>query len=486
MTEATDGVRGSVRDAASDRPARAGDAPTGPGHAVRAPTAADPPGTGWWDRGARLVQTVRARGWWDDRTAAVATLLFGLVLLGLGVASAAAPWVPDVVADRVGLWHVVLLVVASTALVVKRRHPVGVLLVAAACALLDAVLGGSVATLVALFDALYTAALLTREAVRRRIVVTVVAVVVVTPVVVIALGAPPREAVLLLLQSVAIYGTPLWWAHDVRRRDELAALESDRAAAEGRRAEAERDRAEAEGRRAEAERQRADAERAAAELARAHADDLARIADLDRESAVREERARTARDLHDVVAGHVSAVAIRAEAALAGPPDQAADRAALRAVRSGTLDALAELRSMIVVLRGRPDAVTAPAGLDRLDDLVHAAQAAGQQVEVSGNPPDGLAAATDHAAFRIVQEALTNAAKHAPDAVARVVLAAGDTGLDVTVTNATGDRAVPPPLHGGTGLLTMRERAEALGGTLDAGARDGTWTVHAHLPTVVG
>ncbi|NKY41517.1 hypothetical protein HGA02_18945, partial [Cellulomonas septica] len=189
---------------------------------------------GWWDRGARIVRVVRARGWWDDRTAAVATLLFGLVLIGLGVASPAPPWVPDSVAERVGLWHVALLVVASTALVVKRRHPVGVLLVAAGCALLDAALGGSVATLVALFDALYTAALLTRETVRRRIVVTVVVLVVVTPLVVLALGAPPREAVLLLLQSVAIYGTPLWWAHDVRRRDELAALESDRAAAEGR------------------------------------------------------------------------------------------------------------------------------------------------------------------------------------------------------------------------------------------------------------
>ncbi|MDC7123425.1 histidine kinase [Cellulomonas fimi] len=447
MTEAT----GVVRDA---------DVPAGAGR------------TGWWDRGARLVAAVRARGWWDDRTVALGTLLFGLVLLGLGVASAEAPWVPDVVADRVGLWHVVLLVVASTALVVKRRHPVAVLLVTASCAMLDALLGGSVATLVALFDALYTAALLTRETVRRRIVVAVVVLVVLSPVVALALGAPGREAVLMLLQSVAVFGTPLWWAHDVRRRDELAALESDRAAAEGRRAEAER--------------QRADAERAAAELARAHADDLARIADLDRESAVREERARTARDLHDVVAGHVSAVAIRAEAALAGPPDPDADREALRAVRAGTLDALAELRSMIVVLRGRPDAVTAPAGLDRLEDLLRAARAAGQRVVVDGPVPAGLAAATDHAAFRIVQEALTNAAKHAPHATTHLVLDAGADALDVTVSNATDGSSVTPPLHGGTGLLTMRERAEALGGTLDAGERDGTWTVRAHLPAVVG
>lgn len=441
------------------------------GPRVRTSTPADDPVPAWWAHATRLGRALRARGWWDDRTAAVGTLLFGLVLVALGVASPAPPWVPEAVAARVGLWHVALLVVASTALVVKRRHPVGVLLVTAGCALLDAVLGGSVATLVALFDALYTAALLTRPAVRRRIVTTVVVAVVVTPFVVLALGAPPRESVLLLLQSVAIYGTPLWWAHDVRRRDELTALEAGRA--------------EAERSRAEAERRRADVEQEAAALARAHADDLARIADLDRESAVREERARTARDLHDVVAGHVSAVAIRAEAALAGPPDAESDRAALRAVRAGTLDALAELRSMIVVLRGRPDAVAAPAGLDRLDDLVRAARDAGQQVVVVGGRPAGLAAATDHAAFRIVQEALTNAAKHAPGSVARVTVGGDGTVLEVGVTNATDGSSVAPPLHGGTGLLTMRERAEALGGTLDAGVVDGTWTVRARLPAVV-
>jgi len=438
----------------------------------------------------RAVRAARAR-WWDDRTAALAILLVGLALIGLGVSNPSPPWLPAGVVDRAGAWHVALLVVASGALVVKRRHPVAVLAVTAACAAADAVLGGSVATIIVLFDALYTAALVTGPSARRRIVATVVVVVVGVPVATVWLGAEPREALLLLLQSAALYGTPLWWAHDVRQRDELAALEAGRAAAERSRAEAERSRAEAEGSRARAESRRADVEQRAASLARAHADDLERIAELDRESAVREERARMARDLHDVVAGHLSAAAIRAEAALAGPPDAAADRTSLRAVRAATLDALAEMRSMIVVLRGRPDAVTAPAGLDRLGALVEAAQAAGQEVEVVGSVPPALPAAVDHASFRIVQESLTNAAKHAPGAPVRVALTASDHALDVTVTNVEQHRPVEqappvaPPLHGGTGLLTMRERAEALGGTLDTGTADGTWTVRAHLPLVL-
>ncbi|AEE47785.1 sensor histidine kinase [Cellulomonas fimi] len=444
-----------------------------------------------WEAAARIQATVRARGWWDDRASAAATALLGLALIGLGLASPAPPWVPAAVADRVGAWHVVLLLVACTALVVKRRHPVGVLLVAVTCTVLDAVLGGSVATSIALFDALYTAALLTRPVVRRRIVATVVVVVVVAPVLVLVAGAPPREAVLLLLQSVALYVTPLWWAKDVRQRDELAALEAGRARAEAERAEAERSRAEAERSRAEAERRRADLEQRAAALARAHADDLERIAELDRTSAVREERARTARDLHDVVAGHVSAVAIRAEAALAGPPDADADRAALRAVRAGTLDALTELRSMIMVLRERPGAATAPSGLARLDAFVALAQAAGQDVVVDGPVPTDLPVAVDLAAFRIVQEALTNAAKHAPGAPAVVTLRRSDGSLELTVTNpADGSSAAHPPavatgLRGGTGLHTMRERAEALGGRLDAGLVDGAWRVRARLPEEV-
>ena len=218
----------------------------------------------------------------------------------------------------------------------------------AALAALDGYLGGGIVIFVVLFDALYTAALLTSPVVRRRIVWAVAVVAVGGPVLMLATGSEPRDAVVTFLQAVAIYGTPLWWASDVRQRTELAELERERA-----------------------------------DLAQAVAADAIRIAELDRESAVREERARMARDLHDVVAGHLSAVAIHTEATLASP-DTSRDRDTLRTVRAGALEALAEMRSMILVLRGRPDPVTAPAGLARLDALVAAARSAGQEVVVVG------------------------------------------------------------------------------------------------------
>ena len=246
-------------------------------------------------------------------------------------------------------WHLLILVCAATTLLAKRRHPVATLVVVAALAALDGYLGGGIVIFVVLFDALYTAALLTsagraapdrlggrrgEPSAGRSLM--------------LATGSEPRDAVVTFLQAVALYGTPLWWASDVRQRTELAELERERA-----------------------------------DLAQAVAADAIRIAELDRESAVREERARMARDLHDVVAGHLSAVAIHTEATLAST-DTSRDRDTLRTVRAGALEALAEMRSMILVLRGRPDPVTAPAGLARLDALVAAARSAGQEVVVVG------------------------------------------------------------------------------------------------------
>ena len=226
----------------------------------------------------------------------------------------------------------------------------------------------------------------------------------------LATGSEPRAAVVTFLQAVAIYGTPLWWASDVRQRTELAELERERA-----------------------------------DLAQAVAADAIRIAELDRESAVREERARMARDLHDVVAGHLSAVAIHTEATLAST-DTSRDRDTLRTVRAGALEALAEMRSMILVLRGRPDPVTAPAGLARLDALVAAARSAGQEVVVVGAPPSPLPAATDQAAFRIVQESLTNAARHAPGTPVEVAVErAGRRGG--RRDERSGRPAAPPAEH---------------------------------------
>ncbi|NUU17231.1 two-component sensor histidine kinase [Cellulomonas humilata] len=389
----------------------------------------------------------------DDRVVAAGLVLLGVVLAMLGLAGRPPDALDGTVLERYAVWwHLLILTCAAATLLAKRRHPVLTLVVVAALAALDGYLGGGIAIFVVLFDAIYTAALLTPPRVRRRIVWCVVVVSVAGPVAMLATGSTPREAVVVLLQAVAIYGTPLWWASDVRQRTELAELES----------------------------RRADLERERADLAREVAADALRIADLDRESAVREERARMARDLHDVVAGHLSAVAIHTAATLSAPPDAERDRATLRTVRAGALDALAEMRSMILVLRGRPDPVAAPAGLARLDALVAAARSTGQEVVVVGEAPSPLPAATDQAAFRIVQESLTNAARHAPGSPVEVAVSGRDP-VEVVVTNPLG-RAAAPPLSTATGLLTMRERAEALGGTLDAGPSDDRWVVRASLP----
>ncbi|KQT02004.1 ATP-binding protein [Cellulomonas sp. Leaf395] len=390
----------------------------------------------------------------DDRAVAGSLVVLGVVLAMLGLAGRPPVAMADTVVGQYAVWwHLLILVLAATMLLAKRRHPVATLVVVAVLAAVDGYLGGGIVIFVVLFDALYTAALLTSPVVRRRIVGVVVVVSIGGPLLMLTTGSELRAAVITFLQAVAIYGTPLWWASDVRQRTELAALES----------------------------RRADLERERADLAREVAADAIRIAELDRESAVREERARMARDLHDVVAGHLSAVAIHTEATLASP-DTSRDRDTLRTVRAGALEALAEMRSMILVLRGRPDPVTAPAGLARLDALVAAARSAGQEVVVVGAVPAPLPAATDQAAFRIVQESLTNAARHAPGSPVEVAVS-GREQVEVVVTNPLGLTGAPP-LSTATGLLTMRERAEALGGTLVAGPCDGRWVVRASLPTV--
>jgi signal transduction histidine kinase len=392
----------------------------------------------------------------DDRGVAVAYLAVGLLLHGVGLSVTGAP-----VTGAAAWWlHAGLLLVACGALTAKRRHPAAVLLVAAATCVAGLAIGGSLGLLLVLVDALYTAEVHLRPRGRRGLHVVIGALTVAAPVAVWWLGGGLREGLAAALQAVAILVTPLWWGSDVRSRTELAVSEAQRA-----------------------------------DLARAHAADAARIADLDRDAAVREERAGMARDLHDVVASRLSAIAIHAEAALSAPPDAGRDRAALAAVRAESVASLAEMRSMILVLRGASGAAgeegaagaTAAAGLDRLDDLVATARGRGLDVRVSADAP-ALPAVVDHAASRIAREALTNAAAHGP-AGGRVDLrvAAAGGALEVEVLSAlpTGSRPAAgpaPALGSGTGLVSMAERARSLGGRFAAGPEDGRWRVHAVLP----
>ncbi|AVH59170.1 MULTISPECIES: sensor histidine kinase [Streptomyces] len=210
---------------------------------------------------------------------------------------------------------------------------------------------------------------------------------------------------------------------------------------------------------------------------------------------VAEERLRIARDLHDVVAHHIALVNVQAGVAahvMDKRPDQAKE--ALAHVREASRSALNELRATVGLLRqsGDPEAPTEPApGLARLDELADTFRNAGLPVEVArSDHGTSLPAAVDLAAYRVIQEALTNVQKHAgQEAKAEVSVVRVGPNVEVTVLdNGPGKDAGPeggggPKEGGGHGLLGMRERVTALGGTCTAGPRyGGGFRVHAILP----
>ncbi|MEU6180275.1 sensor histidine kinase [Streptomyces coeruleorubidus] len=196
-----------------------------------------------------------------------------------------------------------------------------------------------------------------------------------------------------------------------------------------------------------------------------------------------EERLRIAQELHDVLAHSISVINVQAGVGLAlldSDPEQA--RTALTTIKAKSKEALGEVRQVLDTLRAPGDAPRAPApGLDRLPELVEQAASAGLTVDVEGEPPR-LAPGTDLAAFRIVQEALTNVVRHSGSRHARVRLAHDADVLRLRVDDdgpATGADAG----GSGNGLAGMRERAAALGGTIEAGPRpEGGFRVHAVLP----
>ncbi|MBF8190573.1 sensor histidine kinase [Nonomuraea sp. K274] len=205
--------------------------------------------------------------------------------------------------------------------------------------------------------------------------------------------------------------------------------------------------------------------------------------------AVLAERARIARELHDVVAHHMSVIAIQAEAVpLRAVGDPARLEAGLAEIRGLSLEAIADLRQVLGVLRdqdGRTDTAPQP-DLDRVEELVANARAAGLAVRVTRSGPlDGLPPAVGLSAYRIVQESLSNAMRHAPGSAVAVNLACDGDLLRLRVTNGPG--AAPGPAPGaGQGLVGMRERAALLGGALDAGPTpDEGFEVSATLPVAV-
>ncbi|MEU8797926.1 sensor histidine kinase [Spirillospora sp. NPDC048819] len=219
----------------------------------------------------------------------------------------------------------------------------------------------------------------------------------------------------------------------------------------------------------------------AAETARIRAEEERRQAS--------EERLRMARELHDVLAHNISMINVQAGVALHlmdENPEQA--RTALAAIKDASKDALTEMRGVIGALRSQGEsAPRAPtAGLDRLEDLAARARSAGLQVEVEiTGDRRPLHAGTDLAAFRIVQESLTNVTRHAgPGPVtARVHIAYGEHEIVVRVEDDGQGVSLLDDHPAGSGIRGMRERAAALGGAFDAGPRPGGgFRVHARLP----
>ena len=208
--------------------------------------------------------------------------------------------------------------------------------------------------------------------------------------------------------------------------------------------------------------------------------------------AVAAERARIARELHDVVAHCVSVMVIQAGAAEdLLDRDPAAARRPLRAVQDTGQEAVAELGRMLGLLRGAapPDTLLPQPGIAQLPELVASVRVAGLPVdlEVEGDPGD-LPPGVDVALYRLTQEALTNALKHARGARATVVLRCTGTSVELSVHDdghAGGDGA-PAGTGLGHGLIGMRERVALYGGTLSAGPQaDGGFAVDAVLPLEV-
>ncbi len=227
-----------------------------------------------------------------------------------------------------------------------------------------------------------------------------------------------------------------------------------------------------------------------AEVARARWERRAEMARTREEESRRrasEERLRIARELHDVLAHNISLINVQAGVALhlmAERPEQA--RIALTAIKQASKEALGELRSVLDVLRrGEDEPPRAPApGLDELDGVISGAAAAGLaiHVEVEGRRRP-LPAGVDLAAFRIVQEALTNVVRHAGAVTATVRLRYAERDLIVQVDDDGRGSPSGRTSGGGNGIPGMRERAAALGGQLVAGpGPGGGFRVRAWFP----
>ncbi|MFF2400807.1 sensor histidine kinase [Streptomyces goshikiensis] len=375
----------------------------------------------------------------DDVLLAVSSVLAGALLWSLGVHSTGNRHLPAWVA------LVPLLVLGSMELL-RRTAPAVTLPVAVAGLVFDRFTVGNLATLLIFTDLVYAAVVYGKPALARRLPISTGMLTVAVTIAGVAWLRTPQALVIGVVTGVLTFGPALTGATLRNHRE-------------------------------------------AAEAARLRAEQTALLAEMDRAQAVVAERARMARELHDMVANHLSAIALHSTAALS-IDSPATSRDALGVIRENSVQGLAEMRRLIGLLRdaGAGQEAVAVPSLDGLDSLIGHARTNGPGngldfvLDDRRPPGEPLPTPVELAAYRIVQESLTNALKHAAPGTVRVEVARADGRLTVRVDSPYGNRPGPRVPGSGAGLVGMRERAELLGGRFDAGAAGPVWRVEASLP----
>ncbi|WP_416874417.1 sensor histidine kinase [Kitasatospora sp. SC0581] len=385
----------------------------------------------------------------QDQLIALCGLLGGSVLIVFKVYDRA---------DRVPLWAVVLpLVVLAGLELVRRTRPVLAVSLGGLAFAGSLFAGSLLATLIMYTDLLYAAVIYGTPRMSRVLHLSGGATVLALSTLAAIYGGT-SGALLVVVVSSLVFLAPVWTGDVVRKHREEAETE------------------------------------------RLRAEQTALLSEMDRREAIGAERARMARELHDVVANHLSAIAIHATGAQSvarrrSLPEDDPLVEVLAVIRENSVQGLAEMRRMIGLLRdsggGEVDESYAAPDLAAVDALLAKARAAGQDVgldfELSESGERGdLPVPVGLAAYRIVQESLTNALKHAGPGLVSLRLEFAPEELRI---------AVDSPYRGGpgrglpgarAGLVGMAERAGLLGGSFEAGPRDGYWRVRAVLPRAQG
>lgn len=194
-----------------------------------------------------------------------------------------------------------------------------------------------------------------------------------------------------------------------------------------------------------------------------------------------EERSRIAQDMHDSLGHELNLLSLRAGAIELDPTLTATHQAAASQLRAGASSAISQLAAVIGVLRGDGPVAWGPSSPD-VADLVRRAAEAGMDVTLERTGPESMTPAVSSCVHRVVQEGITNAARHAPGSAVTVTIDSHGAETHVTVTNTPPSTSLRRSPGSRTGLVALRERLKSCGGTLDAGPHHGGFRLMAHVP----